>query len=51
MDLPVGELVDEPGHLYLWVPNAMLKEGLGVLEAFEYKTNIWHKVRKDGGGV
>ena len=52
MDLPVGELVDEPGHLYLWVPNAMLKEGLGVLEAwgFEYKTNIiWHKVRKDGG--
>jgi N6-adenosine-specific RNA methylase IME4 len=42
----------EPAHLYLWVPNALLPEGLEVLRAwgFEYKTNlVWHKVRADGG--
>ncbi len=50
--LPVSELVRDRAHLYLWVPNALLKYGLEVMEAwgFEYKTNIvWHKVRKDGG--
>lgn len=50
--LPVAEIVDEPAHCYLWVPNALLPEGLDVLRAwgFEYKSNlIWHKVRKDGG--
>ena len=49
--LPVSELVQEPAHLYLWVPNALVREGLQVMEAwgFQYKTNIiWHKVRKDG---
>ncbi len=47
----VGKL-HNPAHLYLWVPNALLAEGLAVMEAwgFTYKTNIvWHKVRKDGG--
>jgi len=51
-DLPVAELTRVPAHLYLWVPNALLPEGLRVMEAwgFEYKSNIvWHKVRKDGG--
>ena len=50
--LPVAEIVEDPGHLYLWVPNALLSEGLEVLRSwgFEYKSNIvWHKVRKDGG--
>ena len=50
--LPVGDLSAEPAHLYLWVPNALLPEGLQVMSAwgFEYKSNlIWHKVRKDGG--
>lgn len=50
--LPVGELADEKAHLYLWVPNALLPEGLEVMDAwgFEYKSNIvWEKVRKDGG--
>lgn len=50
--LPVAEVVDEPSHLYLWVPNALLPEGLAVMAAwgFQYKTNIvWHKIRKDGG--
>ena len=50
--LPVADLVHQPAHLYLWVPNALLPEGLRVMAAwgFEYKSNIvWHKVRKDGG--
>lgn len=51
-DLPVSDVINEPAHLYLWVPNALLPEGIEVLRAwgFEYKSNIvWHKIRKDGG--
>ncbi len=50
--LPVADLVAGSAHCYLWVPNALLAEGLMVLEnwGFTYKTNlVWHKVRKDGG--
>ncbi|MBI5113749.1 MAG: S-adenosylmethionine-binding protein [Rhodovulum sp.] len=50
--LPVAALTMPTAHLYLWVPNALLPEGLAVLAAwgFAYKSNIvWHKVRKDGG--
>ena len=50
--LPVGEHLAGTAHCYLWVPNALLPEGLAVLAAwgFAYKSNvIWHKVRKDGG--
>jgi N6-adenosine-specific RNA methylase IME4 len=50
--LPIAELSPEVAHLYLWVPNALLPEGLAVMQAwgFRYKSNIvWHKVRKDGG--
>ena len=50
--LPVSEIVADSAHLYLWVPNALLMEGLQVMAAwgFTYKANIvWHKVRKDGG--
>ena len=50
--LPVVDLVHDPAHLYLWVPNALLPEGIAVMAAwgFSYKSNIvWHKVRKDGG--
>lgn len=52
MALPVSSLAAETSHLYLWVPNALLPEGLRVMEAwgFKYKSNlIWHKIRKDGG--
>lgn len=52
MELPIPQLVKEPAHLYLWVPNALLAEGLGVMErwGFTYKTNlVWYKIRKDGG--
>ena len=51
-DLPVQEAAAPVSHLYLWVPNALLPEGLEVMKAwgFAYKSNIvWHKIRKDGG--
>jgi len=50
--LPVADIAGEKAHLYLWVPNALLPDGLAVMDAwgFEYKGNIvWEKVRKDGG--
>ena len=51
-DLPVEAIVSDTAHLYLWVPNALLPEGLKVMESwgFSYKSNIiWYKIRKDGG--
>jgi len=51
-DLPVSRVAADVAHLYLWVPNALLPDGIEVLRAwgFQYKSNIvWHKVRKDGG--
>jgi N6-adenosine-specific RNA methylase IME4 len=50
--LPVADVLAPAAHCYLWVPNALLAEGLRVLEGwgFTYKTMlVWHKVRKDGG--
>lgn len=50
--IPVADHIDNPAHLYMWVPNALLAEGLEVMAAwgFTYKTNlIWYKIRKDGG--
>ena len=50
--LPVAAHAAENAHLYLWVPNALLPEGLAVMKAwgFRYVTNIvWAKHRKDGG--
>ena len=52
MDLPVGNVSAAQSHLYLWVPNALLQEGLRVMKAwgYTYKANIvWFKRRKDGG--
>jgi len=50
-DLPVKDITADEAHLYMWVPNALLIDGLAVLEAwgFTYKTNlVWEKTRKDG---
>ena len=50
--LPVDAAAADRSHLYLWVPNALLPDGLAVMErwGFTYKSNIvWSKVRKDGG--
>ncbi len=52
LHLPVSPLAEDTAHLYLWVPNALLPDGLKVMEAwgFQYKSNVvWHKIRKDGG--
>ena len=52
MALPVKDIVLPESHLYLWVPNALVAEGLRVMEAwgFTYKAMIvWAKRRKDGG--
>ena len=44
--LPVGGLMAQQPHCYLWVPNALLPQGLTTLEAwgFTYKTMlVWAK--------
>ncbi len=51
-NLPVNEAAAATAHLYLWVPNALLPEGIRVLASwgFAYKSSlVWHKIRKDGG--
>ncbi len=52
MALPVADIAAPTAHLYLWCPNALLPDGIAVMQAwgFSYKSNlVWHKVRKDGG--
>ncbi len=52
MELPIPQLAAPKSHLYLWVPNALILEGLEVMKrwGFVYKTNlVWYKIRKDGG--
>jgi len=51
-DLEVAAVAAKNAHLYLWVPNALLPEGLHVIQTwgFRYVSNIvWAKRRKDGG--
>ncbi len=50
--LPVRDVIAKNAHLYLWVPNALLPDGLRVMEewGFRYVSNVvWAKRRKDGG--
>jgi MT-A70 family protein len=50
--LPVENITADNAHLYLWVPNALLPDGLDVMKAwgFRYVSNlVWAKRRKDGG--
>jgi N6-adenosine-specific RNA methylase IME4 len=52
MELPVAQLALPQSHLYLWVPNALILEGMEVMKrwGFQYKTNlVWFKIRKDNG--
>ena len=52
LELPVNRLAASESHLYLWIPNALIAEGLKVMQhwGFKYKTNlVWYKIRKDGG--
>lgn len=51
-NIPVSTVVANNAHLYLWVPNALLPDGIDVMEAwgFRYVSNVvWAKRRKDGG--
>ena len=46
-DLPVSNIADENSHLYLWVTNNFLLDGIEVIKAwgFTYKTMItWSKI-------
>lgn len=48
MTLPIADLAEDNCHLYLWVTNNFLPDGLKVMEAwgFDYKTTItWGKDR------
>ena len=49
--VPVEQAAAPNAHLYLWVPNALIADGLHAMRqwGFTYKTMlIWEKVRKDG---
>lgn len=51
-DIEVADVAANNAHLYLWVPNALLPDGLAVMESwgFRYVSNVvWAKRRKDGG--
>ena len=51
--LPVGELAEDNCHLYLWVTNNFLQDGLDVMKAwgFRYVTTItWYKDGNAGLG-
>lgn len=46
--MPVADLCEEQAHLYLWVPNGLLQEGLDVIKAwgFIFRSPIyWIKPR------
>ncbi|WP_269086160.1 MT-A70 family methyltransferase [Mycobacteroides abscessus] len=50
-DMPVASIVADNAHLYLWVPSALLPEGLKVMSCwgFRYTTSLtWLKTRLDG---
>jgi N6-adenosine-specific RNA methylase IME4 len=51
--LPIPAMCATDAILFLWVPNALLPDGLTVLDAwgFDYKTNmVWCKERAPGMG-
>ena len=50
-NLKVNDIAEDQSHLYMWVTNPLLKEGLDVCNAwgFEYKTLItWIKTYSNG---
>src|SRR5262249_61082134 len=52
MALPVADVATHRAHLYPWCPNALLPDGLAVMQAwgFTSKSNIvWHKMRRRCG--
>lgn len=51
--MPVADLCEENAHLYLWVPNGLLQEGLDVIKAwgFTYRNALFWVKPKLGLGV
>lgn len=46
--MPIADLCEENAHLYLWVPNGLLQQGLDVVAAwgFTYRSDmVWCKPR------
>tara|TARA_B100001094_G_scaffold104252_1_gene100539 strand:- start:429 stop:989 length:561 start_codon:yes stop_codon:yes gene_type:complete len=53
-DLPVNNIAEDNSHLYMWVTNPFISEGLEVCKSwgFEYKTLLtWVKTYKDGSPI
>ena len=53
-DLPVNNISEDNSHLYMWVTNPFISEGLEVCKSwgFEYKTLLtWVKTYKDGSPI
>ena len=53
-NLPVNNIAEDNSHLYMWVTNPFISEGLEVCKSwgFEYKTLLtWVKTYKDGSPV
>jgi N6-adenosine-specific RNA methylase IME4 len=53
-DLPVNDVATKNAHLYLWVPNSMLLDGLKVMEAWGFRyVNLrnWLKLGSDGNPI
>ena len=53
-EMPIQNITEDQAHLYLWVTNPMIKEGLQVCEScgFEYKTMLtWVKTYQDGSPI
>ena len=47
-NMPVADLAEENAHLWLWIPNGLLQEGLDVMKAwgFTYRDPfVWIKPR------
>ena len=54
LNMPVGLWAEDNAHLYLWVTNAFMAEGLQIVKAwgFEFKTILtWVKGRIQGGRI
>jgi|TARA_Y100000296_G_scaffold63836_1_gene74448 site-specific DNA-methyltransferase (adenine-specific) len=50
-ELPIEDYINDKAHLYLWVTNPFIKEGLEICESwgFEYKTLLtWVKTYRNG---
>ncbi len=45
--LPVAAAAAGTAHLYLWVPNALLPEGLRVMQAWGFTYKIQHHLAQD----